>query len=101
MARPACHELLISDSPAIALRYSSDQMRFQANVAIADASGIALLLARDCLAVIGPKPRDDELLPSAVELFNRLQVEGTHQYVYYHPDGRLKPFVQSAIPPAA
>jgi hypothetical protein len=98
---PPGHELLISDSPAIAFRYSSDQMRIQANVAVADASGIVLPLARDCLAVIGPEPKDDELLPSTVELFNRLQVEGAHRYIYYHPDSRLKAFVRAAVPPAA
>jgi hypothetical protein len=36
-----------------------------------------------------------------VELFDRLQVEGARRYVYYHPGGRLKAFVQAAIPPEA
>jgi hypothetical protein len=98
---PPDHELLISDSPAIAFRYSRDHMRIQANVAVGDASGIALPLARDCLAVIGPQPKDEELLPSNVELLNRLQVQEARQYVYYHPSGRLKAFVQETIPPAA
>jgi len=98
---PPGHELLISDSPAIAFRYSSDRTRIQADVAVGDASGIALPLARDCLAVIGPSPKDEELLPSNVELFNRLQVQGARQYVYYHPDGRLKAFVQEATWTAA
>jgi hypothetical protein len=97
---PPGHELLISDSPAITFRYSSDHARIQANVAIGDASGIALPLARDCLAVIGPKPKDEELLPCTVELFNQLQVEGARRYVYYHPGGRLKAFVQVPTSPA-
>jgi hypothetical protein len=90
---PPAHELLISDSPAIAFRYASDHTTIQANVAVGDASSIALPLAQDCLAVIGPNPKDEELLPCTVELFNRLQVEGARRYVYYHPDGRLKAFV--------
>ena len=98
---PRGHELLISDSPAIAFRYSSDHTRIEADVAVGDASGIALPLARDCLAVIGPEPKDVELLPGSVELFNRLQVEGARRYVYYHPSGRPKAFVQAASPPAA
>ena len=98
---PPGHELLISDSPAIAFRYSSNPTTIQANVAIGDASGIALPLARDCLAVIGLEPKDEKLLPGSVDLFNRLQVEGAGRYVYYHPGGRLKAFVQAAIPPAA
>jgi hypothetical protein len=98
---PRGHELLISDSPAIAFRYSSDHTRIEADVAVGDASGIALPLAQDCLAVIGPEPKDVELLPGSVELFNRLQVEGARRYVYYHPSGRLKAFVQAASPPAA
>lgn len=98
---PPGHELLISDSPAIAFRYSSDHTRIQANVAIGDATGIALPLARDCLAAIGAKPKDEELPPSTVEVFNRLQVEGAHRYVYYRPGSRLKAFVQATITPAA
>jgi uncharacterized protein DUF4238 len=98
---PPGHELLISDSPAIAFRYSADHTRIQANFAVGDAGGIALPLARDCLAVIGPQPKDEELLPSNVEVFNRLQVQEARQYVYYHPDGRLKAFVQAATRPAA
>jgi hypothetical protein len=98
---PPGHELLISDSPAIAFRYSSDHTRIQANVAVGDASGIALPLARDCLVAIGPKPKDEELLPSTVELVNRLQVEEARQRVYYHPSGRLKAFVQAVTLPAA
>jgi hypothetical protein len=98
---PSGHELLISDSPAIAFRYSGDYTRIQANVAVGDASGIALPLARDCLAVIGPQPKDEELLPSNVEVFNRLQVQEARQYVYYHPGGRLKAFMQAATRAAA
>jgi hypothetical protein len=98
---PPGHELLISDSPAIPFRYSSNHTRIQTNVAVGDASGIALPLARDCLAVIGPKPKDEELLPSTVELVNQLQVEGAHRYVYYRPGSHLKTFVQVTIPPAA
>ena len=97
---PPGHELLISDSPAIAFRYSRDHTRIQANVAVGDASGIALPLARDFLAVIGPHPKDEDLLPSYVELFNRLQMQVARHYVYYHPSGRLKAFVQAAIPPS-
>jgi Protein of unknown function (DUF4238) len=98
---PPGHELLISDSPAITFRYSDDHTRIQANVAVGDASGIVLPLARDCLAVIGPHARDEELLPGNVELFNRLQVQEACQYVYYHPGGRLKALVQAASQPAA
>jgi len=94
---PRGHELLTSDSPAIAFRYSSDHTTIEANVAVGDASGIALPLARDCLATIGPKSKDEELLPCTVELFNRLQVEGAHRYVYYHPGGRLKAFAQACL----
>lgn len=86
---------------AIAFRDSRDHTRIQANVAVGDASGIALPLAWDCLAVIGPQPKDEELVPSNVELFNRLQVQEARQYVYYHPGGRLKAFVQAATQPAA
>jgi hypothetical protein len=102
---------MATDTPqvghAIAFRDSRDHTRIQANVAVGDASGIALPLplplplARDCLAVIGPQPKDEELLPGNVEVFNRLQVQEARQYVYYHPSGRLKAFVQAAIPPAA
>ena len=87
---PPGHKLLISDSPAIAFRYSSDHTMIRANVAIGDATGIALPLARDCLAAIGAKPKEEELPQSTVELFNRLQVEGVHRYVYYRPGSRLK-----------
>jgi hypothetical protein len=98
---PPGHELLISDSPAIPFRYSTDHTRIQTNVAIGDATGIALPLARDCLAAIGAKPKNEELPPSTVELFNQLQVEGAHRYVYYRPGSHLKAFVQATIPPAA
>ena len=69
----------------------------EANVAVGDASGIALPLARDCLAAIGANPKDEELLPCTVELLNGLQVEGAHRYVYYHPGGRLKAFAQACL----
>ena len=98
---PPGHELLISDSPAIAFRYSRDHTRIEANVAVGDASGIALPLARDCLAAIGPQPKDEELLPGNVEVFNRLQLQEARKHIYYHPGGRLKAFVQAASRPAA
>jgi len=63
----------------------------------AEDRSIALPLARDCLATIGPKSKDEELLPRTVELCNRLQVEGAHRYVYYHPGGRLKAFAQECL----
>jgi Protein of unknown function (DUF4238) len=98
---PPGHELLISDSPAIAFRYSRDYTRIEANVAVGDASGIALPLAVDCLAVIGPQPKDEQLLPGNVEVFNRLQIQEARKYVYYRPGSRLKAFVQAAARPAA
>jgi Protein of unknown function (DUF4238) len=94
---PPGHELLISDSPALTFRYSTDNTSIQLNVAIGDSHTIALPLARDCLVAIGPKPRDDELLPDQVSFFNRLQIAVAHRHVYYRPRSELKTFVQATL----
>jgi len=98
---PSGRELLISDSPAVAFRYSNDRTIVQPNVAIGDATCITLPLAQDCLVAIGPEPKDEELTPDNVDLFNRLQVEGAYRYVYYRPGSRLKAFVQAITTVAA
>jgi Protein of unknown function (DUF4238) len=94
---PSGYELLISDSPAFTFRYSRNNTVIEPNVAIGDSHGIALPLARDCLAVIGPKPKDDELLPDQVSLFNKVQVAVTYRRVYYRPGSKLKTFVQAML----
>jgi Protein of unknown function (DUF4238) len=94
---PSGHELLISDSPAFTFRYLRENTSIEPNVAIGDSHGIALPLAWDCLAVIGPNAKDDELLPDQVSLFNRLQVEVGHRHVYYRPRSGLKTFVQAML----
>ena len=94
---PAGHELLISDSPAFTFRYLGGNTSIQPNVAIGDSHGIALPLARDCLVVVGPYAKDDELIPDQVALFNRLQVEVGHRHVYYRPGSELKTFVQTML----
>jgi hypothetical protein len=95
---PPGSELLISDSPAVSFRYSEDHATVELNVAIGDASGIVLPLARDCLAVIGPKAKNEMLLPGMAALFNQLQVEVAHRHVYYRPGSQLQTFVQEHLP---
>ena len=46
---------------------------------------------------IGPKAKDDELLPDQVSLFNQLQVTIGYRYVYYRPGSGLKAFVQAML----
>jgi len=94
---PPGYELLISDSPAFTFRYYGESMNIELNVAIGDSHGIALPLAQDCLAVIGPKAKDDMLLPDQVSLFNRIQIELAYQHVYYRPGSALKAFVQATL----
>ena len=94
---PIGYELLISDSPAFTFRYLDGNTSVLPNVAIGDSHGIALPVARDCLVVIGPEAKDDELLPGQVSLFNELQVTVSHQYVYYRPGSGLKIFVQTML----
>jgi hypothetical protein len=96
---PSGCELLISDSPAFTFRYSEGNTHIEANVAIGDSHGIAMPLARDCLAAIGPVNKDDELSPDQVSLFNRLQIELAYRYVYYHPGSALRTFVQAIARP--
>jgi len=94
---PISYELLISDSPAFTFRYLGEDTSVKLNVAIGDSHVIALPLARDCLVAIGPKAKDDELLPDQVSLFNQLQVSIGHRHVYYRPGSGLKAFVQAML----
>jgi hypothetical protein len=94
---PMGYELLISDAPAFTFRYLDGNTSVMPNVAIGDSHGIALPVARDCLVAIGPKAKDDELLPDQVSLFNQLQVTIGHRYVYYRPGSGLKAFVQAML----
>jgi hypothetical protein len=94
---PLGYELLISDSPAFTFQNINQGAVIKPNVAIGDSNGVALPLAQDCLAVIGPSAKDDELLPDQVVLFNRLQVTVADRYVYYRPGSALKTFVQSML----
>ena len=91
---PSGRELLISDSPAFTFQYAEGYTHVGTNVAIGDSHGIAMPLARDCLAAIGPVDNGDELPPEQVSLFNRLHVELAYWYVYYHPGSALKTFAQ-------
>jgi hypothetical protein len=72
-------------------------MGIEPNVAIGDSDCIVLPLARDCLVAIGPKAKDNELLPDQVSFFNQLQMAVSYRYVYYHPASRLKDFVQATL----
>lgn len=92
---PRGHELLISDTPAFTFRYLGENAAIQLRVAIGDCHGIALPLARDCLAVIGPAAKDDDLTPDQVRLFNQVQVGITHRHVYYRPGSGLGAFVRA------
>ncbi len=92
---PIGYELLISDSPAFTLRYLEEGTGVKLNVAIGDSHVIALPLARDCLVAIGPRDKDDELLPDQVSFFNQLQISIGHWHVYYRPGSGLKGFVHA------
>jgi hypothetical protein len=94
---PQGHELLISDTPAFTFRYLAENTTIQPNVAIGDSHGIALPLARDCLAVIGPAAKDDDLTPDQVRLFNQVQVVIAHRHVYYRPGSGLGAFVRAML----
>ncbi len=94
---PTGYELLIADSPAFTFRYLDDKTSVMPNVAIGDSHGIALPVARDCLVAIGPQPKDDELLPHQVSVFNQLQITIGHRHVYYRPRSELKAFVQAML----
>ena len=94
---PIGYELLISDSPAFTFQYLDGNTSVVPNVAIGDSHGVALPVARNCLVVIGPEAKDDELLPDQVSLFNELQVTISHRYVYYRPGSRLKAFIQAML----
>ena len=94
---PIGYELLISDSPAFTFQYLNGNTSVVPNVAIGDSHGVALPVARNCLVVIRPKAKDDELLPGQVSLFNELQVTISHRYVYYRPGSGLKAFVEAML----
>lgn len=64
------HELLISDSPAYTIRYSDDNTTIIPNVAIGDSHGAVLPIAADCIIVIGPAEKDDQLPPETAEAHN-------------------------------
>lgn len=69
---PAGYELLISDSPAATFQRRSENTIIKPNIAVGGSCGIVLPLARDCMVVIGPNadPKDSELTPNQVRLFN-------------------------------
>jgi hypothetical protein len=95
---PPGYELLISDSPAFTFRHSEMGEIVETNVAIGDATGIALPLAGDCLAAISPAAKNDTLTPEQVSLFNGLQVQVAHRHVYYRPGNRgAKTFVEAIL----
>jgi hypothetical protein len=94
---PCGYELLISDSPAITLRYLAGNTGIEPNVAIGDSNCIVLPLARDCLVATGPEAKEAELLPDQVNFFNHLQIKVSHRHVYYHPRSSLKAFVQATL----
>lgn len=94
---PRGYELLISDSPAVTLRYLAGNAGIEPNVAIGDSNCIVLPLARDCLVATGPEAKEAELLPDQVDFFNHLQMEVSHRHVYYHPRSSLKTFVQATV----
>jgi hypothetical protein len=87
-------ELLISDSPAITIRYD-ERLNMQTHVAVGDANCIVMPIARDCLVALGPTSKDDVLLRNQVELFNRLQVGSAYEHVYYRPGSDLRAFVEN------
>lgn len=90
-------ELLVSDSPCVTLQYADDHKSIRANVAIGDAHLVVLPIAADCLIALGPKPKDDILGPTEVDLFNRIQVLSGYDYVYYRPNSGLERFVSSVL----
>ncbi|MFF1612210.1 DUF4238 domain-containing protein [Amycolatopsis sp. NPDC058278] len=92
---PGC-ELLISDAPAFTFCTDGRTGITQVNMAIGDSHGIALPLARDCLAVISPDSLDAEITPEAVDMFNTIQVRIARKQVYYHPSGELRAFAETA-----
>jgi hypothetical protein len=94
---PSGHELLISDTPAFTFRYLDEDTTIQPNVAIGDSHGVALPLALDCLAVIGPAAKDDQLTPDQVRLFNQVQVVIAHRHVYYRPGSGLSASVRARL----
>lgn len=89
-------ELLISDSPAITIRYDK-RLNIQMHVAVGDANCIVMPIARDCLVALGPTPKRAVLLPNQVDLFNRLQVASAYEHVYYRPGSALKMFVAAEL----
>ena len=94
-------ELLISDSPAVTLRYLAGHNSVIPNVAIGDSHSVVLPLASDCMVAIGPAPVDAELSSDQVDYFNRLQVQIAYRYVYYRPGSTLKPLVEATMPTRA
>lgn len=92
---PGC-ELLISDAPAFTFCADGRAGITQVNMAIGDSHGIALPLARDCLAVTSPSFLDTEITPEAVDMFNTIQVRIARKQVYYHPSGKLRRFAETA-----
>ena len=91
---PRRAELLISDNAAFTFAYSDSNSKIEINMAFGDSRGAALPIARDCLVVIGPVAKDDELPTDKVDLFNELQVRNADAHVYFRPGSGLEPLVQ-------
>ena len=84
--KPGC-ELLISDSPAMTIRYHQrgDRVEAEPNTAIGDAHVVCMPLASDLLVAVGAADKYDVLDEDNVRLFNQLQAQSAHRHLYVRP----------------
>ncbi|MGW3992965.1 DUF4238 domain-containing protein [Amycolatopsis sp. NPDC004772] len=92
---PSGHELIISDSPAFSFRFE-DSATISTGGALGDAHGVAMPIAGDCVAVIGPAHKAHLMSSDEVKLFNRLQIERAVRFVWFRPGSGLGTFVSEA-----
>ncbi|WP_284749313.1 DUF4238 domain-containing protein [Amycolatopsis sp. RTGN1] len=88
-------DLIVSDAPAFTFRFD-ESAKFGVGCAVGDAHGIAMPIAGDCIAVIGPAYKTHGLSRDEVELFNRVQIERAIRFVWFRPGSGLGAFVAEA-----
>ncbi|MFJ4007402.1 DUF4238 domain-containing protein [Streptomyces sp. NPDC090023] len=93
---PAAGELLLGDTPALAIQQSETRTAF--NVAIGDSTAIVLPFGPRHL-LVGRTPRNGMGIATAetVGLLNRLQIEAAHQRVYLRPKSGQEALVRSYL----
>jgi hypothetical protein len=88
--------LLVSDSPAVSIRFEGAKAQFRVGVAFGDAHTVVLPLSPDCVAALGAEDLESILSSAHVRLLNDAQLLAARDYVYYRPGSNLSRYVEES-----